>query len=66
MIFHISRTTYKPGVSEEQRRACLDGARQAGEANPAVKWYVVGPSSAGSLSTARCTWSRTSTATGRT
>jgi stress responsive alpha/beta barrel protein len=43
MIFHITRMAFKSGLSEEQRRACLDAARQAGAANPAVKSYVVGP-----------------------
>ena len=43
MIFHINRMTFKAGLIEEQRRACLDVARQAGAANPAVKSYVVGP-----------------------
>ena len=35
MIFHINRMAFKSGLSEEQRRAYLDAARQAGEANPA-------------------------------
>ena len=43
MIFHINRMTFKAGLSEEQRRAGLEMARQAGAANPAVKSYVVGP-----------------------
>jgi hypothetical protein len=43
MIFHITRMAFKSGLSEEQRRACLEMARQAGAANPAVKSYVVGP-----------------------
>jgi len=43
MIFHINRMTYKAGLSEEQRRAGLEMARQSGAANPAVKSYVVGP-----------------------
>ena len=43
MIFHINRVTYKAGLSEEQRRAGLEMARQSGAANPAVKSYVVGP-----------------------
>jgi hypothetical protein len=43
MIFHINRMTFKAGLSEEQRRACLEMGRQAGAANPAVKSYVVGP-----------------------
>ena len=43
MIFHINRMAFKSGLSEEQRRACLDAVRQAGAANPAVKSYVVGP-----------------------
>jgi hypothetical protein len=42
MIFHINRMAFKSGLSEEQRRACLDAVRQAGAANPAVKSYVVG------------------------
>jgi hypothetical protein len=43
MIFHINRATYKAGLSEEQRRAAVEMARQSGAANPAVKSYVVGP-----------------------
>jgi hypothetical protein len=43
MIFHINRATYKAGLSQEQRRAGLEMARQSGAANPAVKSYVVGP-----------------------
>jgi hypothetical protein len=43
MIFHINQVTYKAGLSEEQRRAGLEMARQSGAANPAVKSYVVGP-----------------------
>ena len=43
MIFHINRATFKSGLSEEQRRAGLDLLRQAGEANPAVRSFVVGP-----------------------
>ena len=43
MIFHINRATYKSGLSEEQRRAAVEMARQSGAANPAVKSYVVGP-----------------------
>jgi dienelactone hydrolase len=43
MIFHINRMAFKSGLSEEQRRACLDAVRQAGAANPAVRSYVVGP-----------------------
>jgi hypothetical protein len=43
MIFHITRMAFKSGLSEEQRQACLEMARQAGAANPAVKSYVVGP-----------------------
>jgi hypothetical protein len=43
MIFHINRMTYKAGLSEEQRRAGVELARQAGVVNPAVKSYVVGP-----------------------
>ena len=43
MIFHINRATYKAGLSEEQRRAGLDMARQSGATEPAVKSYVVGP-----------------------
>jgi hypothetical protein len=35
--------TFKSGLSEEQRRAGLDLLRQAGEANPAVRSFVVGP-----------------------
>ena len=66
MIFHINLFTIKPGLSDEQREAGLEMLRQSGAANPAVKSYVVGPDLAGSSSTAPCTWSRTSTATGRT
>src|SRR6516225_12098671 len=47
MIFHINRMTFKSGLSQEQRRACLELARQAGAANPAVKSYVVGPALGG-------------------
>ena len=43
MIFHINRATYKAGLSEEQRRAGLEMARQSGATEPAVKSYVVGP-----------------------
>ena len=43
MIFHINRATYKSGLSEEQRRAAVEMARQSGAAHPAVKSYVVGP-----------------------
>ena len=43
MIFHINRLTFKSGLSEEQRQAGLGLLRQAGEANPAVRSYVVGP-----------------------
>ena len=43
MIFHINRMTFKSDLSEERRRAGLDLLRQAGEANPAVQSYVVGP-----------------------
>jgi dienelactone hydrolase len=43
MIFHINRATYKAGLSDEQRRAAVEMARQSGAANPAVKSYVVGP-----------------------
>ena len=43
MIFHINRATYKSGLSEEQRRAAVEMARQSGAANPAVKSCVVGP-----------------------
>ena len=43
MIFHINLFTIKPGLSEEQRRAAVEMARQSGAANPAVKSYVVGP-----------------------
>jgi hypothetical protein len=42
MIFHINRMTYKAGLSQEQRRAGLEMARQSGAANPAVQSYVVG------------------------
>lgn len=42
MIFHINRITLKPGLSEEQRQAGLDRLREAGQANPAVRSYVVG------------------------
>src|ERR1039458_5793077 len=43
MIFHINRLTFKSDLSEEQRRVGLELLRQAGEANPAVQSYVVGP-----------------------
>src|SRR5215469_14046482 len=43
MIFHINRASYKAGLSEEQRRAGLEMARQSGATEPAVKSYVVGP-----------------------
>jgi hypothetical protein len=43
MIFHINRATFRADISEEQRQACLEMARQAGATNPAVKSYVVGP-----------------------
>ena len=66
MIFHINRVTYKAGLSEEQRRAGLEMARQSGAANPAVKSCVVGPELGGEFEYRWCTWSRTSTATGRT
>jgi Stress responsive A/B Barrel Domain len=42
LIFHINRLTFKSDIDEERRRACLDAARQAGEANPAVRSFVVG------------------------
>src|SRR6516165_7830943 len=47
MMFHINRMAFKSGLSEEQRRACLELLRQAGAANPAVKSYVVGPALGG-------------------
>ena len=43
MIFHINRATYKAGLSDEQRRAGLEMARQSGATEPAVKSFVVGP-----------------------
>src|SRR5215469_17755424 len=43
MIFHINRMTFKAGIDEERRRACLDAAREAGAANPAVRSFAVGP-----------------------
>ena len=43
MIFHINRLTFKAGVAEEDRRATLDAAREAGAANPAVRSFAVGP-----------------------
>jgi hypothetical protein len=43
MIFHINRLTFKSGLSEEQRSSGLELLRQAGEANPAVRSYIVGP-----------------------
>ena len=43
MIFHINRATYRADLSEEQRRAGLEMARQCGATEPAVKSYVVGP-----------------------
>ena len=42
MIFHINRATYKADLSEEQRRAGLEMARQCGATEPAVKSFVVG------------------------
>ena len=42
MIFHISRFTLKPGLSDKQREAGLDLMRQAGAGNPAVRSWVVG------------------------
>jgi hypothetical protein len=42
MIFHINRVTLKAGVSEEEREACREMARQCGATVPAVKSYVVG------------------------
>jgi hypothetical protein len=47
MIFHINRATYKADLSEKQRRAGLEMARQSGAPNPAVKSYVVGPERGG-------------------
>jgi len=47
VIFHINRLTFKSSLSEEQRRAGLDLLRQAGEANPAVRSFVVGPALGG-------------------
>ena len=49
MIFHINRVTLKTGLSEEQRRACLDMAHQSGATEPAVKSYVVGPEFGGAF-----------------
>ena len=49
MIFHINRMAFKSGLSDEQRQACLDAARQAGEANPPVRSYVVGPEFGGAF-----------------
>lgn len=66
MIFHINRLTFKSGLSEEQRQTGLGLLRQAGEANPAVRSYVVGPDLGGSSNGAPCTCSRTSTGTGST
>src|SRR6516165_6791297 len=43
MIFHVNRMTFKAGIDEERRRACLDAAREAGAANPAVRSFAVGP-----------------------
>jgi dienelactone hydrolase len=43
VIFHINRITLKKNLSESQRRAGLEMSRQSGAANPAVKFYVVGP-----------------------
>ena len=34
MIFHINRMAFKSGLSEEQRRACLELLRQAGRPTP--------------------------------
>jgi len=42
MIFHTNRMAFKAGIDEERRRACLDAAREAGAANPAVRSFVVG------------------------
>jgi hypothetical protein len=42
MIFHINRMTFKAGIDEEDRRATLDAAREAGSANPAVRSFAVG------------------------
>ena len=42
MIFHINRMAFKAGSTKEQRQAVLDAAPQAGEANPAGRWRVMG------------------------
>ena len=42
MIFHVNRLSLKANLTEEQRREVLDLLRQAGEANPAVRSFVVG------------------------
>jgi hypothetical protein len=65
MIFHINRMAFKSGLSDEQRGACLDAARQAGAANPAATSYVVGPELGGEFEYG-AVWLRTLTATGRT
>src|SRR5215831_15091066 len=46
MIFHINLATYKPDLTEEQRRTGVEMLRQSG-ANPAVKSHVVGPALGG-------------------
>jgi len=66
MIFHINRLTFRSDLNDEQRRAGLDLLRKAGEANPAVRSYVVGPDLGGSSNGAPSTWLTTSTGTGST
>jgi Stress responsive A/B Barrel Domain len=65
VIFHINLFTLKPGLSDEQREAGLDLMRQDA-ANPTVRSWIVGRELGGEFETAPRTWSRTSTATGRT
>jgi hypothetical protein len=43
MIFHINRTTFKSGLSEEYRRACVDAARQASRINVSRTAVATGP-----------------------
>ena len=46
MIIQINRTNFKSGLSEEQRRACVDAARQASRINvsrTAVATGLTGP-----------------------
>ncbi|MET3808214.1 hypothetical protein ABIB25_005243 [Nakamurella sp. UYEF19] len=43
MIFHINRLTFKSDLTDQQRQTGLDLLRNAGQANPAVRSYIVGP-----------------------